>query len=71
MYVPVDFKLLLTDRSFAFESKYGAFVNSIIDAKTPRIAVVVNSSDRTLRIRKGTYVGYVKENVESGYFATS
>lgn len=70
-HVPVDFKPLPTDRSFAFESKHGAFVNSIIDAKTPRIAVAVNSSDGTLRIRKGTHVGYVKENVESGYFATS
>lgn len=70
-HIPVEYKPLPNDRSFAFEAKHGAMVNSIINAKTPKVVLVVNQSNGTLRIPKNTHAGTIKENIESGYFATS
>lgn len=67
-HIPVEYKPLPNDRSFAFEAKHGAMVNSIINAKTPKVVLVVNQSNGTLRIPKNTHAGTIKENIESGLF---
>lgn len=41
-YIPIEYKPLPNDRSFAFEVKYGTIVNSIINVKTPKVVLVVN-----------------------------
>ena len=46
-------------------------VNSIIDAKTPKVVLAVNQSSGTLRIPKNTYAGTIGESMDSGYFSTS
>jgi hypothetical protein len=70
-YVPVSYKPLPPDRSFAFEAKHAAAMHAVVDAKTPRVAVFVNNTSGTLTIPKHCHAGHIKDNTESGYFASS
>jgi hypothetical protein len=46
-------------------------MHAIVNAKTPRVVVFVNSTNGTLTIPKHCHAGYIKENTESGCFASS
>lgn len=71
VYILVDYKPVPNDRSFSFKVKHGVVVNVVINAKSPRVVIVVNNIDGTLTIPKNTFVGRIEEITNNGYFVTS
>jgi len=69
--VPVDYHPLPNDRSFAFMATHDAAMHAVVDAKTPKIVVVQNTTQGTLQVPKGARIGTITESTDSGYFATS
>ncbi|KAL2192752.1 hypothetical protein P885DRAFT_11334, partial [Corynascus similis CBS 632.67] len=69
--VPVEYKPLPTGRSFMFNSRHEAVYNAVVDAKTPKVVSVRNTTRGTIRIPKRHPVGQIEEVEDSGYFACS
>ena len=70
-YLPVKYKLLLTNCSFTFKAKYAVIINVIVNAKLPKVVIVLNTTKETLTIAKNTVIGYIKKSTNSGYFVTT
>ena len=70
-YFPVKCKLLPTNRSFTFEAKYAVTINVIVNAKLPKVVIVLNTTKGTLIIAKNTVIGYIRKSTNSGYFVTT
>ncbi|KAK3683310.1 hypothetical protein B0T22DRAFT_483178 [Podospora appendiculata] len=70
-FIAVDYKPLPSDRSFTFESKHDAALNAIVDAKTPKVAAVKNTTNGTIVIPKGTKVGSIQEETSAGFLNSS
>ena len=69
-YFLVKYKLLLTDYSFTFKAKYAVTINVVINAKLPKVVIVLNTTKETLTIAKNTVIGYIRKSTNSGYFIT-
>ncbi|KAK0734260.1 hypothetical protein B0T26DRAFT_761299 [Lasiosphaeria miniovina] len=55
-HIPANYKPLPNDRSFQFNAKHPAAMNSVLEAKTPRVVVVQNATPGILTIsRNSTY----------------
>ncbi len=70
-YLVVDYKPLPADRSFAFLATHSVAVNAVLDAKTPRAILVKNPTDGVITIPKHARMGTIRENTDSGYFAST
>ena len=69
--VLVEYKPLLSGRPFIFNSHHAAVHNAVVDARTPKVVSVKNTTRGTVRIPKRQLVGKIKETEDSGYFAYS
>ena len=70
-YLLVKYKLLLTNRNFTFKAKHAVTINVIINAKLPKVVIILNTIKETLTITKNTGIGYIRESTNSGYFVTT
>lgn len=70
-YVQVDYKPLPDDRNFCFMAIHENTVNTLMDAKTPMVVPVLNISDAPVKINKGTKLGQIRENRDSGCHISS
>ena len=70
-HIPVDYKPLPDDRSFAFTATHPQALHAIVDAKTPQVVLVKNTSQDTIVIPKKTRLGRIEESTDSGYFVGS
>ena len=69
--VLVEYKPLLSGRPFMFNSHYAVVHNVVIDARTPKVVSVKNTTCGIVRISKRQLVGKIKETEDSGYFTCS
>ena len=69
--VPVFYKPLPKDRSFLFTSNHEAVANAVIDARTPRVALVRNSTPGPMTLQRKHRIGTISECDADGYFSAS
>ena len=70
-YVAVTYTVILKERSFAFYSIHENVAHGIVDAKTPRVVTLVNTTLSPITIRKRSRLGYIGERVEDGSIKSS
>ncbi|RYC55608.1 hypothetical protein CHU98_g10598 [Xylaria longipes] len=70
-YVQVDYKPLPADRSFCFMAIHEAAMHAVVDAKTPKVVPIVNTAKTPVKIHKGTKLGQIRENNDSGSHVSS
>jgi hypothetical protein len=70
-YLSVDYKLLPVDRSFSFYAEIDCAVHAVVDAKSPCVVPVVNLTPEKVTISRKAKVGYIREIIDSGYFASN
>ncbi|KAK3946943.1 hypothetical protein QBC32DRAFT_386980, partial [Pseudoneurospora amorphoporcata] len=69
--VPVHYVSLPKDRNFLFDSSHPAVVSAVVDARSPRVALVKNTTSGTITIPRKQKVGMITECGADGYFAAS
>jgi len=57
-------------RSFMFSATHPAGVNALLDADTPRICLLTNSTEKTVKINKNTRLGTIHECADTAYILT-
>ena len=62
VYILVKYKLLPKDRNFIFDAKYSAALNTVVDAKSPKVIYIQNYSDGVVTIPKHYYIGKIVES---------
>ena len=70
-YAAVDFSAIPKNRSFAFYSTHDNAAHGIINAQTPRVVALVNTSPDLVTIPKRSRLGYIGEHVDSGSLKSS
>ncbi|RWA03570.1 hypothetical protein EKO27_g11536 [Xylaria grammica] len=70
-YVVVDYKPLPTDRNFAFFATHQNVMHTVLDAKTPHVVPVKNTTDKVLKLDKGAKLGSIMENQNNGCYGVS
>ncbi|KAK7750468.1 hypothetical protein SLS62_007547 [Diatrype stigma] len=70
-YIPVNYKALPNDRSFSFIASHPQALGAVIDAKTPQVVVVQNTSSHSITIPKNARMGTIQDSTDSGYFVAS
>ncbi|KAK1774020.1 hypothetical protein QBC45DRAFT_446426 [Copromyces sp. CBS 386.78] len=69
--VPVHYVSLPKDRSFLFDSSHPAIVNAVLDARSPRVALMKNTTNETITVPRKQKIGMITEYNADGYFASS
>ncbi|KAI1112916.1 hypothetical protein F5Y14DRAFT_241643 [Nemania sp. NC0429] len=72
-YIAVEYKALPTDRNFCFfaAEEVPATLNTLVNARTPRVVLVVNASNKRFTIPKGTKLGHIRENKTANHYTVS
>jgi|SRR6266566_923247 len=70
VHIRVDYTSLPKGRSFIMTTIYPAVFNIITDFITLKIAILINFTDKPLKIRKGIRLNIIYEFVETVYFLT-
>src|SRR6266699_5556643 len=71
VHVRIDYMNLSKDRSFIMIAIHPTVFNIIINSITPRIAILVNSTDKLLKICKDIRLDIIHKFVETVYFMTN
>ncbi len=68
VYIRVDYTGLSKGRSFIMIKIYPKASNVILNFTTSRIAILINSTKRILKIDKGIYIATIYECIDTTYF---